>query len=213
MIKAIIFDLDDTLCLETYYVKSGFSAIADAFGDCTLADKLWQLFCQDKSNVYQRAGFTKEQCERAIDIYRNHKPTIKLDDKVVQLLKKLRLDGYKLGIITDGRPNGQRAKIEALGLEKLVDKIIITDELGGVEYRKPNPKAFELMKEYFGVEFCRMVYVGDNPKKDFIAPDKLGMQSVYYKNPNGLYSNAVYNVQAQEITSISEIFTILDGEQ
>lgn len=209
MIKVVIFDLDDTLCLETDYVKSGFRAIADDFCDKRLADKLWQLFEQSKSNVYQRAGFSEIECERAIDVYRNHKPTLELSKEARSVLEKLGQDGYKLGIITDGRPNGQRAKIEALCLEKLVDKIIVTDELGGIEYRKPNPKAFELMREHFGIEYGEMVYVGDNPAKDFIAPQKLGMKSVYYKNSKGIYYGKTEpDSDIKTITDITEVLSL-----
>ena len=94
----------------------------------------------------------------------------------------------KLGLITDGRPAGQRAKIKALGIENLFDCIIVTDELGGVEYRKPNGKAFELMSKEFGVPYDEMVYVGDNIKKDFAAPEKLGMGYVFFRNPDGIYA-------------------------
>ena len=91
----------------------------------------------------------------------------------------------KIGIITDGRPEGQRAKLKALNIN--VDKVIITDELGGTEYRKPNPKAFEIMQKELNTEFEKMVYIGDNIKKDFIAPQKLGMKYIWFKNPDGLY--------------------------
>ena len=40
--------------------------------------------------------------------------------------------GIKVGIITDGRPEGQRNKLESLGLD--VDDVIIMDELGGVQF-------------------------------------------------------------------------------
>lgn len=95
--------------------------------------------------------------------------------------------GYKIGIITDGRPEGQRAKIEALGLEKLVDQIIVTDELGGVEMRKPNPTSFCLMSELLGTEYKDMCYVGDNAQKDFIAPLQLNMRCLWVRNGEGLY--------------------------
>jgi putative hydrolase of the HAD superfamily len=61
------------------------------------------------------------------------------------MLERMRKSGKKIGIITDGRPEGQRAKLKALGIA--VDHVIITDELGGVMYRKPNTKAFERMKQ------------------------------------------------------------------
>ena len=167
MIKAVVFDLDDTLFPETDYVKSGFSAIGDAISDAGLADKLWMLFEKDRKNVYQRAGFSEKECQKFIEIYRSHKPDIKLKSETEALLKDLKNKGIKLGIITDGRPTGQWNKIYALGLDKIMDKIIVTDELGGEQFRKPNPKAFELMKESLNVEFDEMMYVGDNPQKDF----------------------------------------------
>ena len=74
-----------------------------------------------------------------------------------------------------------------LGLEKLVDRIIITDELGGPKYRKSCEKAHVMMQEYMGVAYQEMCYVGDNIKKDFIAPEKLGMRSIWFRNTDGLY--------------------------
>lgn len=55
MIKAVIFDLDDTLCPEIEYVKSGFRKIAKAYDDSALYEKLYSLFLLDRNNVYQRA--------------------------------------------------------------------------------------------------------------------------------------------------------------
>ena len=67
----------------------------------------------------------------ALKVYRRHKTKIHLYDGVKELLKSLRQKELRIGIITDGRPECQRNKIEALGLNKMVDDIIITDELGG----------------------------------------------------------------------------------
>jgi HAD superfamily hydrolase (TIGR01549 family) len=187
MIKAIIFDLDDTLYPEIEYVKSGFNAIAEFFCDKELSEKLWNLFVQDKNNVYQRYGFSKEECDKCVEIYRSHKPNIRLSNEIKEVLKSLKSKEYKLGIITDGRPKGQWNKIYALGLEKIIDKIIVTDELGGVEYRKPNPTAFKLIKEHFNLEYDEMLYIGDNPIKDFKAPQQLGIKYCHFHNKNGLY--------------------------
>ena len=93
--------------------------------------------------------------------------------------------GKKIGIITDGRPEGQRAKLDALEIE--TEYIIVTDELGGTEFRKPSTKAFCLMQKVLKIPFSRMVYVGDNPQKDFIAPKKLGMKSIWVRNGDGIY--------------------------
>ena len=128
----------------------------------------------------------ESQRAEALRIYRCQKPDIHLYPGVAEMLKRLKVT-KKLGIITDGRPEGQNAKLDALGLRELVDEIIITDELGGVQYRKPNPAAFELMQQRMGVPFERMCYVGDNLKKDFVAPEMLGMVAVHFLNEEGLY--------------------------
>lgn len=191
-IQAVIFDLDDTLYGEKEYVKSGYRAIADTLPQVErMEEKLWQAFEQKKSaidevlmseNIYSEE--LKQQC---LSVYRCHQPDIHFYEGAKELLCQLRIDGYKLGIITDGRPEGQRAKIKALGLNELVEHTIVTDELGGAEYRKPNKAAFLKMQKQLDVPFEKMCYVGDNIKKDFVAPDMLGLKSIWFRNKNGLY--------------------------
>lgn len=192
-ISAVIFDLDDTLYLEKDYVKSGYNLIAKAFPEVVnMSEKLWQVFLRGGKAIDEvllsEGLLTEENKQKCLKIYRNQIPNINLDSAVVNLLSGLKDKGYKLGIITDGRPEGQRAKIKSLDLERYVDQIIVTDELGGEIMRKPNEKAFVLICEKLGVNYENAVYVGDNPKKDFIAPEKLGMKWIYFKNKDGLYS-------------------------
>lgn len=191
-LKAVIFDLDDTLYSEKEYVKSGYRAIAAVFPQVErMEEKLWQAFEQKKSaidEVLRDEGiYTEVMKQKCLSIYRLQQPDIRFYEGAKELLVQLRTDGYKLGIITDGRPEGQRAKIKTLGLDELVDYIIVTDELGGVECRKPNKTAFLTMQKVFDVPFEEMCYVGDNIKKDFVAPEKLEMRSIWFRNSDGLY--------------------------
>ena len=191
-IEAMIFDLDDTLYPEKSYVRSGYKVISEEYHHIdNMQEKLWNVFlCGGRAidEVLEAEGilssYEKEKC---LNIYRFHKPEISFYDGVYDMLISLRKRGKKIGIITDGRPEGQRAKIEALGLENLVDEIIVTDELGGIEFRKPNSAAFEKMQKLMNVSFYGMAYVGDNIKKDFVAPEKLGMRSIHFVNKDGLY--------------------------
>ncbi len=191
-LKAVIFDLDDTLYSEKEYVKSGYKAVADILlPEIEDAEsKLWKLFEQKKSAIDElllsEGIYGDELKQKCLEVYRHHQPNIRLHDGVAEMLMKLRKQSFSLGIVTDGRPEGQRAKIKALDLERYVDHIIVTDELGGVEYRKPNEKAFILMKEQFGVEYSEMCYIGDNCAKDFIAPQNLGMKYIWFNNADGI---------------------------
>ena len=191
-LKAVVFDLDDTLYGEKEYIRSGYSVVAEVIPQVENAErKLWQAFLKKKpaiDEVLSLEGiYTEENRKRCLMAYRSHKPDVHLYDGVMEVLSKIRSNGYKLGIITDGRPEGQRAKIQVLGLERYVDNIIVTDELGGVKYRKPNEAAFIQMADGLNVAFTQMCYVGDNIKKDFIAPQKLGIRSVWFRNKDGLY--------------------------
>ena len=190
-IDVVLFDLDDTLYLEKDYVKSGYQAIAKEYPNIqNCAEKLWDAFLHGEQAidyVLKKEELLSEK-ERFLKIYRFQTPNIQLSPGVKEMLIRLKAK-KKLGIITDGRIEGQTAKIKSLGLEELFERIIITDELGGIQFRKPNSKAFELMREYFSSDYNKMCYVGDNLKKDCQAPNKLGMTFIYFNNHNGLYRN------------------------
>jgi len=188
-VDAVIFDLDDTLYSEKEYVKSGFEKIASRFEDSkTVFDELWQAFLNKQNAIDIIAEKYKvSNKEELLFLYRFQNPNIHLYDGVLDMIGRIKLT-KRLGLITDGRPEGQNAKIDALGIRELFDKIIITDELGGIEFRKPNKMAFELMSECLNTDFNRMVYIGDNINKDFIAPLSLGMSSIHFINSDGLYT-------------------------
>lgn len=187
----VIFDLDDTLYPEKEYVRSGFKKISEKFLFQEKAyEKLWKSFEAGENaidNLIQECGeYSVLNKEELLNIYRKQIPDIKLYSGVMDMLECLKKQ-YKLGMVTDGRPEGQWAKINALHLVDIFDNIIVTDELGGIEYRKPNPEAFCQIQMSWRLPFSNMVYIGDNKNKDFIAPIQLGMGTVYFRNKDGLY--------------------------
>ena len=188
-IKGVIFDLDDTLYSEKQYVRSGYKAVAGYLGNESYADKLWQYFEEKKPAIdalLDEVGQTDKKSE-CLKVYREHTPEITLYDGVSELISELKAKGMKVGIITDGRPEGQRNKLKALGLDKQVDDVIVTDELGGVQFRKPCDIAFRIMQLKWKLPFEQLVYVGDNSAKDFQAERQLNINMIYYKNINGIY--------------------------
>ena len=211
-IKGVIFDLDDTLYSEKDYVKSGFKAVSDYLGG-GYEELLWSFFEAGEPAIDRLlSDIHREECKaEVLSVYRAHKPTISLYDDVVELLKRLRSSGKMVGIITDGRPEGQRNKIEALGLADLMDDIIITDELGGPQFRKPCDIAFRIMQRRWRLPFEQMVYVGDNPTKDFQAPQQLGMKSLQIMNNDGLYSDK--RSELWGIASFCEIEALLQRKE
>ncbi|HPM11463.1 MAG TPA: HAD-IA family hydrolase, partial [Paludibacter sp.] len=188
-IMGVIFDLDDTLYSEKQYVRSGYKAVAKLLGDEALADRLWAFFENGKpaiDELLNELGCMERKGE-CLEVYREQMPEITLYDGVSDLIFSLKNKGIKVGIITDGRVTGQKNKIQALGLNELVDDIIITDELGGTQFRKPCDIAFRIMQCKWGLPFEQMVYVGDNAVKDLQAPKQLGMRWIHYMNEDGIY--------------------------
>lgn len=189
--KGVIFDLDDTLYSEKEYVKSGYKAVSDYLGG-GYEDKLWRYFEEGKLAITELLKEINriDEDQECLQIYRSHRPTIHLYDGAVEMIRELKNQCIMVGIITDGRPEGQRKKMDALGLDELIDSynVIITDELGGTQFRKPCDIAFRILLTRWKLNPADVVYVGDNAGKDFQAPQQLGMRSVWFRNEDGLYS-------------------------
>ncbi|MCR5100448.1 MAG: ATP-grasp domain-containing protein [Butyrivibrio sp.] len=194
-IDGLILDLDDTLYSEKQYVRSGYHKIAisgliDAPSE-EIEETLWNAFCNKQKAIdvmLTKYGISDPSVkEKVIQIYRYQEPEISLYPDAQKLLSKLSTMDIKLGLITDGRSEGQRAKIKALDIEKYFDEIIVTDELAGKsghpeDFRKPNSLAFEIMQRRLGISMHNLMYVGDNENKDHKAPLTLGMKAVWFNN-------------------------------
>ncbi|MDP4551661.1 HAD-IA family hydrolase [Alkalihalobacillus macyae] len=219
MIKAVIFDLDDTLISEREYIASGYKYISNLLGQKYNKDEkhlyqlLMKLFNESPKNVFNRlldeVGITYTQNEiiALVKEYRNHLPKIEFFGDVYPCLDVLKEKGIKTGIITDGYANAQRQKLKAVDANGHFEEIIVTDELGR-EFWKPHPKAFEIMKEKFKVEFNEMVYVGDNPGKDFYIGSIYPINTVRIDR-GGVYKNSIYLKNIHENRSVHGLNEIL----
>ena len=178
--KVFVFDLDDTLYKEVDFLKSAFHEIATCiesnYGLSDVYDRLLQYW-QNGENAFEHIineGHLPLQVEDLLKMYWAHRPQISLDDNTRQVLDQLHEDGV-LGIITDGRSLTQRNKLEALGLDAYIENqnLYISEETG---FAKPSPEPFRsLMRMYPDSDYY---YIGDNPAKDFVAPNQLGWTTV-----------------------------------
>lgn len=179
--KVVVFDLDDTLYKEIDFLKSAYQEIADFFQEKYGIYGLWGemlRYYREGKNVFQEViDFYKRPVEikNLLDIYRNHVPKISLDEDTRQVLDKLRNNNCGTGIITDGRIVSQMNKIRALGLDQYFakDSIVISEAW---EHEKIDGFAYDLMKGLF--PNGDYVYVGDNPKKDFVAANQRGWTTI-----------------------------------
>lgn len=217
MIRAVVFDLDDTLYPEISYAEDGFrkaaAVLESLYGVKNAYQKIRTLFDEDRQGVFDRLcsseSLPEKAVEDAVDTYRNNQPEkLEFYPKTKDVLQYLRQNGFKTGIITDGRPFSQRAKIRALGAEAYFDAIIVTDEIGR-EYRKPHPRAFEEMARKLNVRTEEMMYVGDNPQKDFAVKEYLPLKTVQIRT-GGLYQDAEYRNDIVPDEIVADIREILE---
>lgn len=218
-IDAIIFDLDDTLFAERDFVVSGFRAVAGRFADrlggAEVAEKkMTELFdVGDRTRVFQallfELGIEDDDLLRdIIDLHRHHLPTIQLHLDADRALCDLG-GKFRLGIVTDGRPRTQRAKIEALGLTMRVDAAIVSQELAPW-ICKPDPRPFEFISTRLQVLGERCVYVADNLAKDFVGPNSLGWRTIQVRRLDGLYLNAVPPTGGEPDAILPDLFCLGD---
>ena len=187
MIKAILFDLDDTLYNEKQFVKGGFKAVSLYISErCNISKN---AFYQTLLKILEKKGrghtfdialkkfglYKKELVTKLVQIYRNHKPQLFLYPDAYIVLSKLK--NYKLGLITDGNYRVQRKKVQALEIKDFFDVIIFTN-CYGKEKQKPNLFPYQKAIEKLGVKPTETIYVGDNPYKDFIGAKKVGISTI-----------------------------------
>ena len=183
--KVVVFDLEDTLYQEMDFLKSGYQAVANylskSVGEDDLYAEMIEAYQAGEKDVFQKVlddhQLTIDKSE-LLDIYRYHFPQIHLDSKVRSVLEQLQGKCH-LALITDGRPRTKRNIINALGLSEYFDgaDVYISDEVG---HLKTAPYSFERIMDKN--PDCQYLYVGDNPAKDFLMPNRLGWLTVCLKD-------------------------------
>ena len=83
-----------------------------------------------------------------------------------------------LACLTDGTPEGQRAKLAATGLDRLLPVVVITDELGGRAARKPAPVGLLTAAARLGLPADRLLVIGDRPAKDVAVAAAVGARAI-----------------------------------
>ena len=220
-VHTIVFDLDDTLYLERDFVLSGFAAVdlclRNEQGIAGFAESAGRLFAEGvRGRIFDAAlaelghAPTPETIQRLVAIYREHEPAIELlPDAAAALAWAARW--FRLGLITDGYAAVQARKIRALGLEARIPFRIVTDELGRA-FWKPNPEAYRRVMQHFPGSPAGYVYVGDNPRKDFLAPRELGWRTLRVRRSGGESSGvsaAPHEDAEREIASLLALEELL----
>lgn len=206
--KYFIFDLDDTLAYEVDYLKSAYKEIALLLKDDLLFNEMLSSY-KNKEDVFAKLEAKyRIPKKQLLETYRTHFPDISLVEGASEILQKIKSQGYLLGLITDGRSVTQRNKLKALNIDRFFDKIIISEEFGSEKPEVKNFIAFERedIEEY--------IYIADNVKKDFIAPNKLGWTTICLLDNGSNIHKQSFNYSSEflpklKIGKLSELETFI----
>jgi putative hydrolase of the HAD superfamily len=201
-LKAIFFDIDDTLFSTTDFAARARRAAVDAMRKCGLRlpaehilRELQEVIAEFSSN--HEHHFDKlllRLPSRAFDgvnsailvaagvqAYHDAKQRhLKPYPDVPPVLERLSRTDLVRGIITAGIAVKQGDKLLRLGLygHFTPTAIFISDQIG---ISKPNSKLFQRACEEVGVEPRETLYVGDHPTHDIDPANALGMVTVHVR--------------------------------
>lgn len=186
MIRAILFDLDDTLfdraaahrryCLDLMARRSEIFASDRHEVDLhTLLgpyDRDRHAFARRVARAFPRLG---SPLALADDHARRLATFIEIDPSVVRLVAHLSQD-YRLGVVSNGHGPVQRAKLVAAGVSDLCEHVLISGEEG---VSKPHPALFRKALSRVLTAPHEALFVGDDPSADIAGAARVGMRTCW----------------------------------
>jgi UDP-N-acetylglucosamine 2-epimerase (non-hydrolysing) len=187
-IEAVLFDLDDTLYPQQRWLDGAWSAVAmvaarDGLDPGGFRRALAAIADEDSAGgriidrALARVGAAHLPVAPLVAAFRSFRPrALPTYPGVTEALESLRAR-VPIGLVSDGDPAIQRAKLEALKLCDAFDVVVLSDELGR-ECRKPNRAPFDVALAKLGVEPRHAAYIGDSPFKDVAGATWAGLRVV-----------------------------------
>ncbi|MEK7248932.1 MAG: TIGR02253 family HAD-type hydrolase [Bacteroidota bacterium] len=224
MIKAVIFDLDNTLVDFMAMKKQAITAAIDSMIDAGLRltreeaqsriDAIYKergiefqnVFDQLLYDVFQKVDY--KILSAGIIAYRRAReaalvPYPHVNMTLVSLVKR----GIKLAVISDAPGREAWLRLCYLNFHHIFDHVITFDDTGE---RKPSPIPFRKALELVQVQPHEAIMVGDWAERDMVGAGKVGMTTVFarYGDTFGtVESNADY-----DINDVSELLQVIDTE-
>ena len=194
-IKAVLFDLDDTLydryALVRRVVADQYDTFQRELGSVQKDEfvgrvvKLDDNGYADKRIVYTAVvsefGLAPALLDRLIEnFWTSYDAKCELSEDTRVTLQKLRANRIKLGVITNGTTERQQRKLESLGIFSWFDVVLISEKEG---VRKPDAEIFRRALARCGVEASEAIFVGDHPDADIGGALGAGLRAVWKVTP------------------------------
>lgn len=224
MIKAVIFDLDNTLIdfmvMKRQAVDGAVHAMIDAGLDLpeeqvrARIDAIYKERGIEFQNVFDQLMFDifnkldyKILAAGIVSYRRAREAALVPYPHVYMVLTELLRRGIRLGVVSDAPAREAWLRLCYTNLHHMFDVVVTFDDTGE---RKPLPGPFRKALESLGVSAGETMMLGDWDERDIVGAAKLGMKTVFarYGDTFGtVTTNADY-----DINDIKELLAIVDRE-
>ena len=215
--KAILFDLDGTLLNREATLIAFCNAQHERFALPVEKQRYINRVVELDKNGYVRKEIVYAEIAKEFDLAEEVEHSL-FDDYMqhfheycvpfngmIETLQSLKQRQFKLGLITNGRHDGQNESIKALSIEEFFDVVLISESEG---VAKPDATIFERALQRLDVKAKDACYVGDHPTNDIEAAKKVGLMTVWKKNE--LYKDEHAN---HVIDTLPEILPIMERNE
>ena len=229
-IKAILFDIDDTLYDLSIPFKEAFREffpgeemdLEGAFlASRKYSDRIYDRSLSGEISMEEmyiyRLGNAFRDYGKIIDgptalqfqsVYEKRQHEIRMTEEMERMLEELSRK-MTLGIITNGPSEHQRDKVRALGVERWIpmERIWISGDLG---VGKPHKEIFEAAREKLGLKPEELCFVGDAYGHDILGAKGAGWKAVWFNHRGRQATGEV--MPDYEVRSEQELIALLEKQ-
>ena len=128
----------------------------------------------------------------------------------IPTLVKLRDQGYKLGVVSDGRSVKQWQKLIQLGVHHLFHSVVISED---VKDERLSARPFRQCMQELGVKPEEAVYVSAKPNKEILCANEAGVATVRIRQGDAAVEEPTSSKAKAscEISRLSEVIATLDA--
>ena len=233
--KAVLFDLDDTLFDHQYSRRKGLEFLKTRFPQFAGApipeleieheQILLSFYYQtlDGSVSMEEARVTRirllgERYGAAIEpvelqqvaveynrIYENHRQAV---PGAAELLKFLVGKGLTIGVITNGLLDAQQEKLRICGLDQYIDFLVVSEVIG---FRKPDPRIFEEALRQANAEPEEAIYIGDAWDTDIKGASGYGLKTIWLNRYGFPSPDPTVTTEINSFTPLDDIIPLIFG--
>ena len=193
MIKAIIFDLDNTLLdfvkMKQFAVKAAITAMIEAGLDVDEKKAYQDIF-----DLYVNKGWENQQvfddylnqtvgkvsnkilAAGIVSYRRAREATLLVYPNVNKTLIELIKMGIQLSVVSDAPSREAWMRLYYLNLHHVFDPVLTFDDTG---VRKPSAKPFEMALDILQSSPDEVLMIGDWPERDVVGAKQIGMKTIF----------------------------------